>query len=402
MNNPNKRQKESRLNLIYIFLTLKNHSSATHPMTIAEIRDKANEMFSDNGTSIDLNTSTISRLLEPFRLNENFSFLTEGPATDYKDPHNLGYNIYCVAKSGDSYIPYDSLDNDNSKITRYYYCESIFSDAELRTLIDSIEVYNYFSNENIATLTNKLLNLNPQNLLTVKHYQDVSVKDSESMVLSNIEEFGQMIKDNKLAKIIYHTYGYDNEKTLQLIPRAKYPRIIRPISMMWSNGYYYLIAMFGPYPKYTPTNLRMDRILICEDPIDPTPEDFVNFNAPENISSSIYRLRHPVMYSGKEELITMLCYQTEQNGMMNAVMDTFDTLAQCRPATPEEIATHIGNNNASDSSGKWIHVQMRTTTGGVELFATQYCRNCKILSPSYLADAIKQNLETGLSFYSQK
>lgn len=408
-------KKEKRLNLLYVFLTLKKYSSASHPMSISEIRDKANETFTENGSSISLNTATIKRLLEPFRCNENFDFLSEGPGSDYSDPHNFGYNIYCVVKDGDTYKPCDNTESEFEdeeessgkapRQNRFYYCESVFSDAELRTLIDATEIYNYFSPEDITTLTRKLLRISPQSSLTQHRIiPDKNIKNPESMVLNNIEDFNRMIAEHKLAEIIYYNYGFTGKKHLEPVERFGYPRVIRPVSMMWSNGNYYLVAMLGPAPKFTPTNLRMDRILICGEQ-ETTPQQWAALQPPCNVSSSVYRLNHPVMFGGKEEDICMLCRETEYNGMMNAIMDTFGTLATCRPATEAELIEHLsyGINyqpKEPEKEGRWIHVHIKTTTGGVELFATQYCRNCKVISPQSVVDRVKRNLEIGSIFYN--
>ena len=403
------RQKESRLNLLYIFLTLKNFSSKEHPLSISEIRDKANSTFFDNGISIKLNTSTISRLLEPFRTNENFSFLSEGDAADYSDPQRLGYNIFCVAKENDTFIPYEDAEakyaGKDARLMRYYYCESVFSDAELRTLLDAIAVNNYFSPGDIATLTAKLLGLNPQ--FTMAHRpsatDDAEIKDESSMLLNNIEDFDRMIKKKQVAEIIYYNYGYNGSSRLEALPRSNYPRIIRPVKMMWSNGFYYLVAMLGPSPQYAPSNLRMDRIQIC-DVLD-SPKLWKAYAPPEQPSSSVYRLKNPVMYGGKEETIHMLCRQSEYNGMMNAVMDTFGTLAHCRPATQEELEQYLGYgtryqpNPDPKEEGTWIHVRVNSTARGVVLFATQYCNHCRVISPQSLADDIKKKLTEGSLFY---
>lgn len=403
------RQKESRLNLLYIFLTLKNFSSAEHPLSISEIRDKANSTFFDNGISIKLNTSTISRLLEPFRTNENFSFLSEGAAAEYSDPHRFGYNIFCVAKVNDTFIPYEEAEaqasEKDTRLMRYYYCESVFSDAELHTLLDAIAVNNYFSPGDIATLTAKLLGLSPQFTMAQRPTatDDAEIKDEGSMLLNNIEDFDRIIKNKQVAEIVYYNYGYNGSPRLEAVPRSNYPRIIRPVKMMWSNGFYYLVAMLGPSPQYAPSNLRMDRIQICD--ILDSPDLWKAYAPPEQPSSSVYRLKNPVMYGGKEETIQMLCRQSELNGMMNAVMDTFGTLARCRPATQQELEQHLGygtrNHPNPDPAqeGTWIHVRVNSTTRGVALFATQYCNHCKVISPPSLADEVKKIINEGSLFY---
>lgn len=400
-------KKENRLNLLYIFLTLKNYSSKERPMSIAEIRDKANATFFDNGSSIQLNTTTVTRILDSFRSNENLSFLTCGSASDYADPHKFGYNIFCVAKENNRFIPYDDVetkaDDSEARPMRYYYCESVFSTAELHTLIDAIAVNNYFSPGDIASLTTKLLALNPSFSLAHRPSltDDSDIKDEDSMVLNNIEDFDQIIKNKQMVEIMYYSYGYNDSPQLELMPRSKYPRVIRPIKMIWSNGFYYLVAMFGPGSKYAPSNLRMDRIQIT-DVID-APELWKEYAPPAQPSSSVYRLNHPIMYGGKEEHIQMLCYQTESNGMMNAVMDTFGTLAKCRPATQKELEQYLGYGTRyqpdPEQEGSWIHIHINSSVRGVALFAVQYCNLCRVISPQTLVDDIKKTLNEGSLFY---
>jgi hypothetical protein len=403
----NSRKKESRLNLLYIFLTLKNYSSAKNPMTGSDIIKKISEDFTDNGEAITLSPSTISRLLSPFLTNENFSFDTLNDEGFYEDIHKFGYKLFCVTKKGNDFIPYtqeiDEPEDKKNTTAKYYYCESIFSDAELRTLIDAIKIYNYFSPSDIVRLTQKLLDLSPQSFTNPSHVNlnpnDANLKDVNSSVLNNIEDFNQYIQKQQMVEINYCNYGYEKNSTqLQLIERSNYPRYIRPLRMMWSNGYYYLMAMLGPADKYSPTNLRMDRILILGNR-DATTDEWNNWK-PKYSPPSEYRLKHPVMFGGNEEDIDMLCLQTETNGIMNAVMDVFGLLANCRPATQAEIQSHISPDYVLSENEKWIHVHVKTTTGGVILFATQYCRYCKVISPDFVVDAIQNNLKTGLSNYS--
>lgn len=400
-NKSENRQKESKLNLLYILLTLKNYSSPAHPMSIAELLGKVNNSFSLNGEPLTINTTTLTRLLEPLRANENFIFPDSDEEELYEDPHNLGFSLHCVIKQNDQWIPYDP--DLHQKQQRFYYCKSTFTDAELKTLIDAVEVYNYFSPDNILTLIDKLLRLSPGSPLSKATYlPDRSLKDPQSMVLNNIEDFSRIIAEKKLVKVTNCRYGF-NTKTnkLELIPCLGYPRIIRPVSMMWSNGYYYLLAMSGSAPKFTPTNFRMDRILF-EEEIIPTPEQYAALEPPAELSPSAYRLNHPVMFGGKQEMITMLCRESEHKGILNAVMDTFGTLANCRLATKDEMEKYLGYGTTylPKKEEKWIHVRVRATTGGVELFATQYCRYCRVISPERVVKNIKKNLEVGTQIYS--
>lgn len=425
----NNGQRDTRMNLLYIFLTLKKYSSAEHPMLVSEIIEKISQNFTysndltDSHAPVKLNASTVNRILDAFLYDNNFAFLRANSNTDYDDPNNLGYCLYCVTKENNTFVPYvpayeaeddeyadndEELDKKSSKPARkykYYYLESNFSDAELKILIDAMEVYQYFGTKDITKITNKLLLLHPQSSLKTKRkLADKSILTEDAMIFHNIAEFQRLMKEQKLVEINYYYYGHTNGSKLQPILRSYYPKVIRPVSMMWSNGYYYLIAMMGPAPKFTPTHLRLDRVDIHKE-LETKPEEWNAFEPPQEFTPAAYRLKHPVMFGGEEQSIRMLCRQTEYNGMMNAIRDTFGLNAVCRPATQEELEQYLSYgidyqpNPDPAKEGKWVHVRITSTTGGVELFATQYCRNCRVIYPQSVVDRVKRNLEVGTIFY---
>ena len=313
----------------------------------------------------------------------------------FDDNASLGFNLYCVMKDKNGgWVTYEAPAGEKGP-TKYYYYESVFTDHELITLIDAIETYNYFSTDDIAGLVAKLLALRPQSEMLDKYYEaDASrLKDENSLVLFNIDEFSRIIKDQQFAKIEYCNYDYN----FKLIPREGYPRIIRPLSMMWSNGYYYLVALLNP--GYTPANLRIDRITDIE-AITPTAEMLEEFQVDMNLDVSTYRMNHPVMHGGKVQHITLLYLDSPYNGMTNAIVDTFGRTTTITPASREYIETHLPASVLFEpSGGVWMRADFYATAAGTELFATQYCRYCKVISPSSLADDISANLKAGLKLY---
>ena len=75
-------------------------------------------------------------------------------------------------------------------------------------------------------------------------------------------------------------------------------------------------------------------------------------------------------------------------------------ISQVRPATAKELETNIPPHVlANSSAGIWMRADFQATTAGTELFATQYCRYCKVISPTSLSEKIKDNLESGLQLY---
>ena len=79
------------------------------------------------------------------------------------------------------------------------------------------------------------------------------------MLLLNIEELNRIINNRNSANITY--CYYDMEKNL--VPRAGYPKVIEPIHLMWSNGYYYLLAYNEKYQSIV--SMRIDRITDIEE-----------------------------------------------------------------------------------------------------------------------------------------
>ena len=389
-------KKMNRLNTLYILQVLKNHSSAQRPLSISEITEYVNKEFyratyDDNAT---INNSTVPRILDTLYWDANLGFESK-PMDFYNDPANLGFNLYCVMKNKDgSWDTYEDPDQGKGP-TKYYYYESVFSDKELITLIDSVETYNYFSTDDIAGLVSKLLSLRPKSELLDKYNpaQGARLKDEDSLVLFNIDELSHIIKNQQFANIVYCNYDQNH----QLIPRDGYPRTIRPLSMMWSNGYYYLVALLNP--GYTPANLRIDRITEIE-AVEPTKEMRKDFQIDMNLEVSSYRMNHPVMHGGQVQHISLLYLDTQINGMNNAIMDTFGRTTRIRPASIEELEAHIPPSAIVPSTeGTWRRADFHATTAGTKLFATQYCRYCKVISPASLASEITNDLLTGLNLY---
>ena len=396
-NNPKYSTAFSRLNVLYIILVLKNYSSAHHPMSIKEITEKVNtDYYHTFNEDCSINQSTVSRILDT--LCDDISLgIQNVPMDFYDDEANLGFNILCVMENGERKWDYYKAPETGKGPKKYYYYESVFTTAELTTLIDSVEAYNYFSTDDIAGLVGKLLNLCPMSEYLSKHGDTLSApyRDENSLVLANIDEFKHIIKAKQFAKITYCSY---NSK-LELEPRANYPKVVKPLTMMWSNGYYYLVAQFGP--GYTPANLRLDRITDIE-AVTPTPEMIQDYKTDFNFDATSYRMKHPIMYGGEVEHICLLYLDAPTNGMNNALMDIFGKSTKIRPATSAEIKDNLSPAIlANSANGQWMRADFASTGGGAELFATQYCRYCKVISPKSLQEKISESLTLGNSLYNE-
>lgn len=384
----------NRLNVLYILSALKEHSSFQHPLSITDITKHINKWLNDSVIDNDsfIDNTTVSRILDALYNDSRFGFCDV--AMDFfGDPANLGFNLYCVMKNKDNtYETYKASEKGKGP-TKYYYYESVFSVEELITLSSSVEAYNYLSEYDITGLVSKLSYIRPQSKVLKKPVfsDNEHIEYENSLVLPNIEEFTKIINNNQFAEIEYCNYNHEHK----LVKRQGYPRIIRPLKLMWSNGYYYLLALLKP--GFTPANLRIDRITEIK-AIEPTQDMRNEYTTDVDLTVSAYRMKHPVMYGGKVQHITILYLDSPKNGMTNAVIDTFGRNTKIRHATQEEIQDHLSSVQTNDDE-TWMRVDFEATTGGTKLFALQYCRHCKVISPVELANSIQEHLESGLNFY---
>lgn len=382
----NNKPESSRLNLFYILQILSTYSDEEHPLSASEIRDKVNEEFGylsamDSIISLD----TVKRILEELT-DKIFS-----TGLDYNEMlYRYGYCVSCLMKIDGKYRTYHVQEGSQAP-KKYYYYESSLKTEELLTLKDAIETYSYFSEEDITDIVRKLVKLRPRSFPESKYF-DVAkeTRDEDSLLLMNIRELNQIINNRNGANITYCYYGIDKKLT----PRPGYPKIVEPIHLMWSNGYYYLLAYHEKYHDIV--SMRIDRITEIEE------TEIENTHRVENFNPVQYRYEHPVMFGGEKETIVLLCRDTGKNYIMNTIMDVFGKNVKVLPASDELVEKYLkyDKNYYEEQGITWIRVSLESTLGGVELWATQYCNDCLVLSPQELRDRVKRRLSIGIEYYN--
>ena len=377
--------ESSRLNLFYILQVLSDYTDEDHPMSASEIRDKVNAEFgylSSTGAVISLDTVT--------RTLDDLTDRIFPPGMDYREAlFRYGYCIFCLMKKDGGYRTYHAAE-DSQAPKKYYYYEYSLGTAELLTLKDAIETYSYFSEEDITDIVRKLVRLRPRSFPDSRYF-DVAgeVRDEDSLLLMNIEALNRIINNRNGAKITYCFYNTDKKLT----PRPGYPKIIDPVHLMWSNGYYYLLAYNKKYENIT--SMRIDRITDIEE------IQTENTYRAENFNPVQYRYEHPVMFGGKKETIVMLCRDTGKNYIMNTLVDVFGKNVRVTQASEELLEKYLKHRWENDREHGiiWLRVSIESALGGVELWATQYCNDCLIISPEESRDRVKKRLEEGIAYY---
>ena len=387
-----KKPDSSRLNLFYILHVLAKYTDEKHPMSAIEIANKVNTEFAHlalGNVKTIISQDTVKRTLDEM-IDKLFS---KPQKTVDVMAHEYGYCVVSIVKNEKS--SYDEDDSINKKKVpkKYYYLEHDLKAPELLTLKDAVETYNYLHTDDITEIVRKLLRIRPMSFQT-QNYKDIAEYDREndSILLMNIEELHRIILNRHCAKITYCYYGVDKKLT----SRPGYPRIVEPVRLMWSNGYYYLLAYNKKYNDIV--NFRIDRITEIEEV-----NEEISY-AKDSFNPVKYRHEHPVMFGGKKEHIVLLCRKTERNYFMNTIMDVFGKDAKVCEAEEDLIEQYLPHSKTEyEQQGiTWLRVTIESAVGGVELWATQYCKDCIIISPEESRERVKQRLLEGCQYYNTK
>lgn len=364
-------QEGNRLNLLAILKVLSSYSSKDRPMAVPDICEKLQQI------GLPLDPHTVTRTL--------------GAAASCLEASSglasfLNLKLHIVNCYGD-----EIFDQETDKKTRkYYYIENALKPAEIKMLTDAVEVYSYITHEQTASLINKLNDLQVPEMRnkypTLGKFNCAPKIDSLSVdpgidLFDNIDKLNWAINEKYKVRITYGTYNINK----QLVKKSV--KVVSPHQIMWSNGYYYLVAVI----KDRPYSYRIDRIMKIEcyydkegnpSPCDPLPENLKRYVTVgyDTFSPELYRNTAVIMYSGIPEHIRIECRET----MINTLLDSFGLNVSIRRSVKRE---------------GWVSVSLNAAVDGVALWLTQYCADSYAVSPQKLVDKVKKNLMEGLKYY---
>lgn len=382
-----KKPENARWNLLLILDILKKYTNNEYPMSASEICKKVNQEFIglvDEEHSKVISIDTVKRTLDALVCE----FFGKSQILDFE--------VRCVMKTKDGYTEYD-YDNEQIKgLKKFYYYEGEFSTSEVRTLIDAIETHSYFSDEDVCGIIEKLIHLRPC-AYRGKRYHDSARenRDEDSLLLMNIDYLSEIIDRQNRAQI---EYCYYNEEK-RLVTRPGYPKEVEPLTLMWSNGYYYMLAYNEKYGNIV--NYRVDRIRdIIEIKADKKNKELISER--EEFNPVQYRMEHPVMYAGEKEHFILLCRDTGKNYVVNMIMDVFGKNTKISRASDKLMQDYLGHDKIYyDNQGiKWLKVSFESAPSGVELWATQYCTDCIIVQPDESRQRVIKRLKEGEENYN--
>ena len=291
----------------------------------------------------------------------------------------LGYNINFSESL--RMIPNKDGELEESYILSDFYLEREFSDSELRLLIDSLLFSKHIPYSQCKELVEKLEGLSNQYFKSrVRYIHTLSDNAPQNRQLFyTIEVLDEAIAHGRQVAFTYNRYGTDK----RLHPECRSDGgvrdyVVNPYQMVATNGRYYLICNYDKYDNVA--HYRLDRITdiqLLETPIKPMKQvkGLENgLNLPKHMAEHVY------MFSGGSIPVT---FRTKTY-LINDCLDWFGKDVAFSDETEEEVTVHVTVNY--EAMRHW---------------AMQYARHVRVLTPTALAEQVKEDLKTGLRWYEE-
>ena len=290
-----------------------------------------------------------------------------------------GYPIECRDDVARTYINKQG-EKETSYILSDFYLERDFTDAELRLLIDSLLFSKHIPYSQCKELVEKLEGLSNKYFSAhVKHVHTMTgITSPNNQLFWTIEVLDEAIEKGLQVAFNYNTYQTDKK----MHPKENSDGSVRefvvnPYQMAATNGRYYLICNYDGKPNLA--NCRLDRITnirLLDTPIKPKEQvqGGKQFSLPKHMAEHLY------MFSGESIPVTFRMKKT----IMNDVIDWFGTDIIFMDETEDEVTARVTVN--------W---------SAMRYWAQQYCRFVRILTPTDLAETVKNDLTDALKVYQE-
>ena len=265
---------------------------------------------------------------------------------------------------------------EESYILSDFYLEREFTDSELRLLIDSLLFSKHIPYSQCKDLVKKLEGLSNQYFKSRVRFISTlpEIAPQNKGLFYTIEILDEAIAKGKQVAFTYNEYGTDKK----LHPRREEEYIVNPYQMAATNGRYYLICNYDKYDNLA--NYRLDRITgirLLDTPAKPVRQV-------EGMKNGLYLPKHMAehlyMFSGESIPVTFRM----KKKILNDVIDWFGTDVAFSDETEDEVTARVTVNK--DAMRHW---------------ALQYARHIRILTPTDLAETVKNDLRNAFENYEK-
>ena len=339
---------------MYILDILKHYTDAEHPMTQKEIQQK---LESDYDMVVD--RKAVKANLEDF-INDgtyNIDYATKIRLT----PNRLTGEI-----------------EKNEVLTGFYY-DNIFTDSELRLLMDSVLFSKSIPSANKSEILDKLKDLSNKyfkfSAANIQSYESAD-REMNKELFYTIEILDEAIKNGLQVKFFYDEYGADKKLHHRLNEDGEVREyIINPYYMVATGGKYYLICNYDKYDNIA--HYRLDRISNIE--ILDTPRKAKNqVEGLVGLDVARYMNEHIYMFTGK----SVRAKFKAPKYLISDILDYFKADVNFKELDEGNVIATVKANETD-----------------LRLWARQYCGQIKMIEPQSLAEACKQDILDALALY---
>lgn len=265
------KSENQKVKLLYIIKYLHEKTDAEHPVSFTEIAEE----LAKNDIAVSVQT-----------LYDDIEFLRK-----------YGYRI---EKTG-------------TKEKKYYLAERMFTTAEIKLLVDSVQSSKFITQEQTRTLIGKLEKLcceNDAKSLQRQVYVQNKIKSGNASVFENVDVLSDAINSNRA--VCYHYFHYTREKKKEYGHGGE-NYLVSPYALMVDSENYYLLAWehaSGQFRHY-----RVDKM----ENIEITQESRQGRESYEKIDMSAYNKRLFSMFGGEVKTVRLRF----ANHLAGAVIDVF-------------------------------------------------------------------------------
>lgn len=267
---------------------------------------------------------------------------------------------------------------ENIACSDFYY-EHMFTDGELRLLIDAILFSRGISRHHGRDLIQKLESLTSDSF----HYRTGHIhslpdnRPENHQMFYVLETLDEAIGRRKKVTFLYNSYGTDKKMHPRLDEEGN-PKhqIINPYQIVAANGRFYLICNHDSHDNLV--YYRIDRItdiqILNESarPLRSIPETEKGLDLPRHLAEHLY------MFPGKSERIVFRA----KKYLLNDLIDWFGKDIQFSDETEDEVTAAVTAN-----------------LNAMRLWAMQYALHVKVLEPEELRKQICEDLEMAAENY---
>lgn len=253
----------------------------------------------------------ILRILEE-QTDENHHLTQNEIVNILKDKYQLECDRRAVARNIASLKAMDYCIEHNSG---YFIRSGIFTDTELRMLIDTVYYSKMFSADMAKLIINKLKSMGSEffrsSVSNISMPSSIIRTDSEHIIAS-VSAISKAIKQNCKISFRYNSYGTD----LKIRDRGR-DYIMNPYRMIVANGHYYLLGNLDKYDDVSYYRIdKMSRVEILDEKCKQMKEVSgleKGLDIPDVIARNIYMLQ------GESSYVKLKC----RSNMMDELVDWF-------------------------------------------------------------------------------